>query len=70
MRRKSKTPTTARERRALHAAETAWEASGVRYMSGQIAGLALLFVTFAENEIRLAAREHSQAADAVREASV
>ncbi len=60
-----------REQRALDAAETILEASGLRYQSGQITGLALLLVTFAEHEIRLAerARDQPSTADAVREDS-
>ncbi len=58
-----------RHKRALDAAETILEASGLRYQSQQISGLALLLVTFAENEIRLAerARDQSSAVDAARE---
>ena len=41
------------ERRALEAAEAILDGSGLRYQSGQIAGLALVLMTFAENEIRL-----------------
>ncbi len=49
-------PQTPREERALKAAEVALEASGLRYMSQQIDGLARLFVLFAENEIRIERR--------------
>jgi hypothetical protein len=44
------------ERRALQLAEVIAEASGHRWMSGQLPGLALIIVTFAENELRLARR--------------
>lgn len=47
---------TAMERRALDTAETILEASGLRYQSGQIPGLALILRSFAENEVRLAMR--------------
>ncbi len=67
--RKQYAASSSREQRALDAAETILEASGLRYQSGQIAGLALLLVMFAEHEIRLAerARDQSPAVDAVRE---
>ncbi len=42
------------EQRALEAAEVALEASGLRYLSGQIPGLALVLLRFAEDEIRRA----------------
>lgn len=46
---------TAKERRALETAELVLEASGLRYQSGQIPGLALILIAFADNELRLAA---------------
>jgi len=46
-------PLTPIERRAHEAAETILESSGLRYQSGQIAGLALILLAFADNEIRL-----------------
>lgn len=49
---KTKPNQSAMQKRALDAAETALEASGLRYMSSQIPGLAHLFVVFAEHEIR------------------
>lgn len=45
---------TPAQRRADEAAETILEASGLRYQSGQIPGLARILMAFAENEIRLA----------------
>lgn len=53
-------PKTPMEKRALEAAEQILEASGLRYQSGQIAGLALILVTFAEHEIELAERARAQ----------
>lgn len=44
---------TPREARALDVAETLLEASGFRYQSSQIPGLALILVAFAEKEIEL-----------------
>jgi hypothetical protein len=44
---------TPSERRALDVAETILEASGLRYESQQIPGLALILRAFAENEMRL-----------------
>lgn len=50
---------TPAERRAFQTAEAILEASGLRYQSGQIPGLALILMAFAANEIRIAGREGS-----------
>lgn len=52
--RQAKTP---QEVRALVAAEHILDASGLRYWSAQIPGLAVILMAFAENEIRLAKAE-------------
>lgn len=49
---KQNAPKTAMEKRALETAEVALEASGLRYQSGQIPGLAHILMVFAESEIR------------------
>ena len=56
MRRTTRKPTTPMERRALETAEVALDASGLRYQSGQIPGLAHILVVFAEHEMKRAAR--------------
>lgn len=53
-RRTLSTPSTPMEQRALELAETVLEASGLRYLSGQIPGLARILMVFAEHEIRRA----------------
>lgn len=62
-------PDTPMQKRARDAAETAWEASGVRHLTSQIDGLAHLFVAFAENELRIAERvaRHASPLRGIRE---
>jgi hypothetical protein len=48
--------TTPREKRALALAETMADASGLRWQSSQLPGLAHILIAFAENEIHLAAK--------------
>jgi hypothetical protein len=58
-------PLTPIERRAHEAAEAILDGSGFRYQTEQIAGLALVLMTFAENEIRLRGLTSPVAVDAV-----
>jgi hypothetical protein len=53
MRQRLATKRTAAERRAFEAASTILDASGLRYQSSQIDGLAQILMAFAEHEIHL-----------------
>ena len=65
MKRERKPKTPMQERRALETAEVVLEASGLRYMSQQIDGLALVLVLFAQNEMRRSQQpERSESEDA------
>lgn len=51
------------ERRAIDAAEILLEASGLRYQSGQIAGLAHVLVRFAQHELQIAMKSQAAGVD-------